>query len=64
MSIRSKILAAAATLTLAGGVASAAGALPARAATPECGPSCLDLFSLMNSTHASPGSSLTRRVRK
>jgi hypothetical protein len=53
MSVKSKILAAAATLTLAGGLA-AAGALPARAATPECGPSCVDLFSLVNSTHASP----------
>ena len=55
MSIRSKILAAAATLTLAvGGGVAAAGALPAHAATPECGSSCPDLFSLVNSTHASP----------
>jgi hypothetical protein len=54
MSIRSKILAAAAALTLAGGVA-AASATPAHAATPECGPQCIDLFSLANSTHASPG---------
>jgi putative Ig domain-containing protein/IPT/TIG domain-containing protein len=54
MSIRSKILAAAATLTLAVGGVAVAGALPAHAATPECGPSCPDLFSLVNSTHASP----------
>jgi hypothetical protein len=53
MSVRSKILAAAATLTLAGGVV-AAGALPAHAATPSCGRECIDLFSLVNSTHASP----------
>jgi hypothetical protein len=55
MSTRSKILAAAATLTLAVGGVAVAGALPAHAATPECGPSCPDLFSLVNSTHASPG---------
>lgn len=53
MSVRSTILAAAATLTLAGGVA-AVGALPAHAATPDCGHICVDLFSLVNSTHASP----------
>ncbi|MGH3191126.1 MAG: putative Ig domain-containing protein [Streptosporangiaceae bacterium] len=53
MSIRSKVLAAAAALTLAGGAA--AGALPASAVTDECGFSCVDLFSLVNSTFASPG---------
>ncbi len=46
MSIKSKVLAAAATLTLVGGVG-AAGALTAgsaAAATPSCGPSCINLF--------------------
>ena len=46
MSIKSKVLAAAATLTLVGGVG-AAGALtagPAAAGTPSCGPSCINLF--------------------
>jgi hypothetical protein len=46
MSIKSKVLAAAATLTLVGGVATA-GALTAgsaAAATPSCGPSCINLF--------------------
>ena len=36
MSIKSQVLAAAATLTIAGGL-SAAGTLPANAATPRCG---------------------------
>ena len=36
MSIKSKVLAAAATLTMAGGL-STAGTLPATAATPQCG---------------------------
>jgi hypothetical protein len=46
MSIKSKVLAAAATLTLVGGVATA-GALTAGSAaagTPSCGPSCINLF--------------------
>ena len=46
MSIKSKVLAAAATLTLVGGVG-VAGALtagPAAAGTPSCGPSCINLF--------------------
>ena len=46
MSIKSKVLAAAATLTLVGGVGTA-GALTAgsaSAATPSCGPSCINLF--------------------
>jgi hypothetical protein len=46
MSIKSKMLAAAATLTLVGGVG-VTGALTAgsaAAATPSCGPSCLNLF--------------------
>ena len=46
MSIKSKVLAAAATLTLVGGVG-VAGALtagPAAAGTPSCGPSCINPF--------------------
>lgn len=44
MSIRTKILAGAATLALVGGV-SAVGALTSSAATPSCGPGCVDVFS-------------------
>ena len=44
MSVKSKVLAAAATLTLVGGF-SAVGAPFAHAATPSCGPSCIDVFS-------------------
>jgi len=40
MSIQSKVLAAAAVLTLAGGL-SAAGTVAASAATPQCGNKCL-----------------------
>src|SRR6516162_10866901 len=46
MSIKSKVLAAAATLTLVGGVG-VAGAMTAGTAvagTPSCGPDCLNLF--------------------
>jgi Putative Ig domain/IPT/TIG domain len=50
MSIRSKILAAAATLTLAAGAVAAATALPAHAATRSCGQPCINLSSLANST--------------
>ena len=56
MSIKSKVLAAAATLTMVSGVG-AAGALTAgtaSAATPSCGFSCLDLFSHQFGTHKSP----------
>jgi hypothetical protein len=56
MSIKSKVLAAAATLTMVGGVG-AAGALTAgtaSAATPSCGWSCLDLFSHQFGNHGSP----------
>jgi hypothetical protein len=56
MSIKSKVLAAAATLTLVGGVG-AAGALTAgtaSAATPSCGASCVDIFSHQFGTHKSP----------
>ena len=50
MSIRSKILAAAATLTLAASGVAVATALPAHAATPSCGFTCIDLSSLANNT--------------
>jgi hypothetical protein len=56
MSFKSKVLAAAATLTLVGGVG-AAGVLTAgtaSAATPSCGPSCIDIFSHQFGTHRSP----------
>jgi hypothetical protein len=53
MSIKSKVLAAAATLTLVGGL-SAAGALTANAATPSCGHNCIDIFSREFGTHHHP----------
>jgi len=54
MSIRSKVLAAAATLAIAGGL-STAGTLPASAATPQCGQACIQIFSKEFGTPASPG---------
>jgi hypothetical protein len=56
MSFKSKVLAAAATLTLVGGigVVGTLGATAASAATPSCGPACLDLFSYQFGTHDSP----------
>jgi hypothetical protein len=53
MSIRGKVVAAAAVLTLAGGV-SAAGTLTAQAATPSCYEHCIDLFSQKFGTHFAP----------
>jgi hypothetical protein len=56
MSIKSKVLAAAATLTLVGGVG-VAGALTAgtaSAATPSCGPSCVNIYSQQYGTHKAP----------
>ena len=53
MTIKSKVFAAAATLTLVGGVGSVA-ALSAGAATPSCGNQCLDLFSREFGTHQQP----------
>ena len=44
MSITSKVFAAAATATMASGVCTV-GALPAAAATPQCGPHCVQIFS-------------------
>jgi hypothetical protein len=57
MSIKSKVLAAAATLTLLSGVGAAgtlATATAANAATPSCGASCIDVFSRDFGTFASP----------
>jgi hypothetical protein len=56
MSIKSKVLAVAATLTLVGGVGMA-GTLTAgsaSAATPSCGGSCVDIFSHQFGTHHDP----------
>ena len=53
MSIKTKVLAAAATLTLVGGLG-AAGALSANAATPSCGHNCIDIFSRTFGTHHRP----------
>jgi hypothetical protein len=56
MSIKSKVLAAAATLTMVGGV-STVGVLSAGtagAATPSCGSSCIDIFSRQFGTHRTP----------
>jgi hypothetical protein len=53
MSIKSKLLAAAATLTVAGGLGTA-GALSASAATPSCGHHCIDIFSREFGTHRHP----------
>jgi hypothetical protein len=53
MSIKSKVIAAAATLTLVGGV-SAVGTFAASAATPSCGFSCIDLFSREFGHHSTP----------
>ncbi len=53
MSIKSKVFAAAATLTLVGGVGSVA-ALSAGAATPSCGNHCIDIFSREFGTHDHP----------
>lgn len=53
LSIKSKVLAAAATLTLVGGVGSVA-AMSAGAATPSCGHHCIDVFSRQFGTHKTP----------
>ena len=56
MSIKGKVLASAATLTLVGGVgmAGALSAGTASAATPSCGGSCIDIFSHQFGTHRTP----------
>jgi hypothetical protein len=56
MSFKRKLAAAAATLTMVGGVGMA-GALTAgsaAAATPSCGPACINIFSKQFGTHKSP----------
>src|SRR5256886_4481920 len=53
MSFKSKVFAAAATLTLVGGV-STVGMLSAAAATPSCGGTCIDIFSREFGTHRTP----------
>jgi hypothetical protein len=56
VSIKSKVFAAAAALTVLGGVASA-GALTATsswAATPSCGPTCIDIFNKQFGTYQHP----------
>ena len=53
MSIKRKMLAAAATLTVAGGL-STVGTLSATAATPQCGPHCIQIFSAKFGTKAHP----------
>jgi hypothetical protein len=57
MSIKSKVFAAAATMTLIGGVG-AVGASAAHAATPSAGPSAIDIFSRDFGTHAHPNFTL------
>ena len=53
MSLKRKVLAAAATLTVAGGL-STVGTLPATAATAQCGPHCIQIFSARFGTNANP----------
>ena len=53
MSIKSKVFAAAATLTLVGGVG-AVGAMSASAATPSCGFTCIEVFNHNFGTHRHP----------
>ena len=53
MSIKNKVLAAAATMALVGGVGAMA-PLSASAATPSCGSFCIDIFSRDFGTHATP----------
>jgi hypothetical protein len=54
MSIKTKVLAAAAALTVAGGLSTAA-TVPAGAATTQCGSACTLIFSKMFGTYANPG---------
>src|ERR1035438_2189967 len=53
MSVKSKVFAAAAALTLVGGVG-AVGAMSANAATPSCGFTCIEVFNHNFGTHANP----------
>jgi hypothetical protein len=54
MSIRSKLLAAAGVLTLAGGL-SGIGTVAASAATPQCGSGCVEVYSAKYATATSLG---------
>ena len=54
MSMKSKVIATAATLTLVGGV-SAVATFSASAATPSCDHECIDIFSHEFGTHNTPG---------
>jgi hypothetical protein len=56
MSFKGKVAAAAATLTMVGGVGMAGlfTSGTASAATPSCGPSCIDIFSKQFGTHHTP----------
>ncbi len=53
MSFKSKVFAAAVTVTVVGGVGTV-GMLSAGAATPSCGHSCIDIFSRQFGTHRTP----------
>jgi hypothetical protein len=53
MSIRRKVLAVAAMLTMVGGL-STVGTRSASAATPQCGPNCIQIFSAKFGTNANP----------
>jgi len=53
MSFKSKVLAAAVTVTVVGGVGTV-GMLSASAATPSCGNNCIDIFSRQFGTHRTP----------
>ena len=53
MRIKTTVRTAIATLTIVGGVSTAA-TIPASAATPACGPSCLSVFSSELGTYAQP----------
>ena len=53
MSIKSKVLAAAVMLTMVSGLCTL-GTLPARAATPQCGPHCVQIFSAKFGTPEHP----------
>ncbi|MGW5479524.1 hypothetical protein [Streptomyces sp. NPDC004008] len=53
MSIRNRVLAAAAVATMVGGLG-AAGAFSANAATPECGDSCIKIYSVKFGTSEQP----------
>src|SRR5580704_7349647 len=55
MSIKSKVFAAVATLTLVSGLAAGLTAPDTWAATPSCGVSCVNVFSRDFGTHQTPG---------